>query len=401
MITFQCQGCGKRFEVGEQFAGRRAKCKCGRMVTVPAAAPAPLPAPELLGHACPGCGQTIAAQAIICINCGYDRRTGRRVTASDAGPRARMGGTAPPSLAAVAVFRARRATAPAQPFGSRGVNRASSALSKVSSESWGEGICVLAISFYCIFTYSGPYRWLAERQLSIFGAYVPKLTAVIVMLMFLGLFRVLRFAVGLLGLKIPDRPIDRPMFRPRSAVGMALLSAAPFVVVGLFPVIWAMTWYARASSAGPRTEIALTDLEPGKRPASSWVRVQGKALRDMAFTFGPSGSEEVFVPVVAPTAGSSHESHLILKMSKGKPFSADDKAFEGLLAPADLSGPVREKLRRDGVIHGDDYYVLELDRSPSDLRQTGEITCLIGCGFVAVGVVMGLIKWARCRQMGG
>jgi len=42
MIHFACSGCGAQFNVPENFAGRRARCKkCGGVVTVPAAAKAP------------------------------------------------------------------------------------------------------------------------------------------------------------------------------------------------------------------------------------------------------------------------------------------------------------------------------------------------------------------------
>jgi ubiquitin-protein ligase len=48
MITFQCGGCGRAFNVPDEFAGRKAKCKtCGNQVVVPHpdAAVAP-PAPD-------------------------------------------------------------------------------------------------------------------------------------------------------------------------------------------------------------------------------------------------------------------------------------------------------------------------------------------------------------------
>jgi ubiquitin-protein ligase len=52
MITFQCGGCGRAFNVPEEFAGRKAKCKtCGNQVLVPhpdaAVAPPPPTAPKL------------------------------------------------------------------------------------------------------------------------------------------------------------------------------------------------------------------------------------------------------------------------------------------------------------------------------------------------------------------
>jgi ubiquitin-protein ligase len=53
MISFQCSGCGRSFSVPPAYAGRRATCKgCGAVVTVPAAAssPEPAPAPRIPMH---------------------------------------------------------------------------------------------------------------------------------------------------------------------------------------------------------------------------------------------------------------------------------------------------------------------------------------------------------------
>ncbi len=55
-ISFQCPACGKGFSVGDEFAGKKAKCKqCGGVMVVPAAsapkkpAPAPPPPDDLYG----------------------------------------------------------------------------------------------------------------------------------------------------------------------------------------------------------------------------------------------------------------------------------------------------------------------------------------------------------------
>lgn len=44
-IEFACDACGKSFKVKEELAGRKAKCKCGHVLTVPRLAPEPEPEP--------------------------------------------------------------------------------------------------------------------------------------------------------------------------------------------------------------------------------------------------------------------------------------------------------------------------------------------------------------------
>ncbi|MHC4404286.1 MAG: hypothetical protein ACYTG0_31920 [Planctomycetota bacterium] len=49
-ISFQCPNCGKRFKVRDDLAGKRAKCTCGNVMTIPKAAPsaaAPPPTPPV------------------------------------------------------------------------------------------------------------------------------------------------------------------------------------------------------------------------------------------------------------------------------------------------------------------------------------------------------------------
>jgi hypothetical protein len=61
-IEVSCE-CGKRFSVGDQYAGKRGRCKaCGRMVTVPAAAEPPAYAHELADDPVPEAKVTAAAE---------------------------------------------------------------------------------------------------------------------------------------------------------------------------------------------------------------------------------------------------------------------------------------------------------------------------------------------------
>ena len=128
---FSCPACGKQYTWKPELAGRRAKCKCGQAIQVPAAppgsaagskppaeseahpaakapapppppramakspapAPAPAPAPGAVNSAgpadatggdsrCPSCGQPLAAGAVICVGCGFNLKTGKHLSTS-------------------------------------------------------------------------------------------------------------------------------------------------------------------------------------------------------------------------------------------------------------------------------------------------------------------------------
>ncbi len=65
--------CGTRLRFKDELAGKRAKCpKCGKSFPIPAAE-------EGGDGSCPSCGGEWPADAVLCVACGYDRRTGKRM----------------------------------------------------------------------------------------------------------------------------------------------------------------------------------------------------------------------------------------------------------------------------------------------------------------------------------
>ncbi|MEO1615108.1 MAG: hypothetical protein AAFV88_04610 [Planctomycetota bacterium] len=91
-IPVQCQ-CGKRLAAKDQFAGKTLKCpQCGSAIKVPmaAAASSPLsnPMDELfdqegfgknIAAVCPSCSAEMAANAVLCTQCGYNKTTGEKM----------------------------------------------------------------------------------------------------------------------------------------------------------------------------------------------------------------------------------------------------------------------------------------------------------------------------------
>ncbi|MBN2294811.1 MAG: hypothetical protein JXM70_20445 [Pirellulales bacterium] len=113
-IPVACGSCSKRFQANEKLAGKRVKCpKCDGVLTIP-----PIESVELkstpaanvesemgletttstaphatyktvveaeLPRLCLSCAQPLDSKAILCVNCGYDTRVGKKlVTETDA-----------------------------------------------------------------------------------------------------------------------------------------------------------------------------------------------------------------------------------------------------------------------------------------------------------------------------
>jgi hypothetical protein len=100
---FSCPTCGKSYRWKLEFAGRSAKCACGAKLVVPMeaastsgaadtrAAPGPKRAESTRraatsaqsnnGSACPSCSASLATDAVLCINCGFNLKTGKKLAA--------------------------------------------------------------------------------------------------------------------------------------------------------------------------------------------------------------------------------------------------------------------------------------------------------------------------------
>jgi len=101
-ISVFCSGCNKTYRVRDELAGKCGKCPQGHVLLVPpteavAAAPpqpgparpvksaVPLPPSPRKGPArkkCPSCGAALAKSGILCVECGFNLRTGKRVSAA-------------------------------------------------------------------------------------------------------------------------------------------------------------------------------------------------------------------------------------------------------------------------------------------------------------------------------
>src|SRR4051794_16744575 len=92
-IAVVCE-CGKRGVVPDEAAGHQGECSfCGRLIAIPLAT---IDTPPQSGgiateagesqppRQCPSCGVILASEAVLCVNCGFDYRTGTRLDGASA-----------------------------------------------------------------------------------------------------------------------------------------------------------------------------------------------------------------------------------------------------------------------------------------------------------------------------
>jgi hypothetical protein len=93
-VIVQCEACGVRLKAPEKLMGKRLRCRCGAAVPMP---PDPL-GPEVadlsglideispVAMSCPSCGVAMDATAVLCIACGFNKSTGKKMKSAEAAP---------------------------------------------------------------------------------------------------------------------------------------------------------------------------------------------------------------------------------------------------------------------------------------------------------------------------
>src|SRR5689334_1598091 len=102
---FSCESCGKTYSWKPELAGKKVKCKCGQPMRVPETDPAIVSVPDgfddlaalgdgtvaeeqsyappaASGKSCPSCGSSVDADAVLCVNCGHNLKTGKKLKTS-------------------------------------------------------------------------------------------------------------------------------------------------------------------------------------------------------------------------------------------------------------------------------------------------------------------------------
>lgn len=134
--TFACESCQRQYAWKPELAGRKAKCKCGATIVVPQEPGgdenglyAFNDGPErgttsaedgTSSVRCPHCGQELPGDAVLCVGCGYNFKTGQRMNTrmeDDAAPLpAGVAASAPTAARATTAKGSTRAPAPATPY---------------------------------------------------------------------------------------------------------------------------------------------------------------------------------------------------------------------------------------------------------------------------------------------
>lgn len=246
-----------------------------------------------------------------------------------------------------------------------------------------------AAAAYSAWVYVGPYRWVAEGEMAVFGAYEVKITFLVAMMLIYA-------ALGLVGTQIAafqsdvsgrtEAPVtdlrDTAAYRfLLSGFGQFVLIAAGFVVVGAYQYITGVT-------IGAREQVALTSLEAQsiKPPTGRWWQIDGEPMPEEAQLWEENHSKNYYVPLVSKSWKPGTPVRVVL-LVKGLDFERLKKtrpAITGLIDPSGLSSQVIEHWQSDTAPVDSSTMLLAFNDSPEKRISMGKF-------FAAGGSVLLLL----------
>jgi hypothetical protein len=253
----------------------------------------------------------------------------------------------------------------------------------------------MGLAIYWSFTYSGPFRYLAEWQLKTFGWYSGKLTVMVIALVFFGVGEALR--VILRGSERPVLGAAAASVAPNTARKLSSPSSAyRRLALLIIPFAFGAYFYASAASAGDLRELEIADLTSGDLPSHTlFAEVHGYVDR-----FYVRQNHYMYLPL-REAKGATTPIQVVVGMDQSEgmnlPRQADGSLTMRGMLQTHLDNAVRFTFQKNGVVLADSCRVLYTGRTPASDQKVGM--------FLIAGTFLVGVAWAgmisRKNQMAG
>lgn len=249
----------------------------------------------------------------------------------------------------------------------------------------------LGFAFYWMFTYSGPYRYLSELQIKLFGWYAPKITMLLIVMGFVGIGAVVKLVFQ--GAERPAPTMPQSAAAPGAALGTApasparinLLLASPYarVWVVLIPIAMGAYFYFNATRAGALQQLQAADFENQQiHSRILYADVRGHLSRVYIVK-----DHYMYIPMLA--SASSGPAHLLVGVNEKEAKiylqrQADATFLVRGMVEKDLEGDVRVAFEKNQIPVAADCWVVHTGRDPRGDQKAALILMGIGIVFAAV-----------------
>jgi hypothetical protein len=260
----------------------------------------------------------------------------------------------------------------------------------------------LALLFWA--TYSGPYAWLAELQLRIWGQYFTFLTYILLLLLFLLILHGgIRFFTWLSGSPATVSAANRQMLalgagssEPpvlRRADSKARRLAATFLVTALGAIGFGAWEFAEGVRAGKLRSVNVQEFETNEAPKATWIDVSGRLLKNSDISLTEQGggrtrSTTHYFPLVSEAWKNGMPVAVFIEVADYQVSRLDSNGpFRGMVRWTRLPGAVRSGFINAQLVPTDSHIVLEMGRTPESKEGLGEVFATIGGVLAALAFV--------------
>ena len=249
----------------------------------------------------------------------------------------------------------------------------------------------IGAAFYWMFTYSGPYRFLAELQLKWFGWYVPKLTLILIVLGFLGVAGAVK--VVFRGAERPAPAMPQAGMASAAGSGVAANPVTGNAVVLspygrmwflLIPLVMGGYFYFNATQAGELQQLQVQDFDGGRVTSRVlYADVRGHLSREYMIK-----DKYMYIPMLE--SANSGPAHVLIGVNKDKTKTYLQAQGDGVFAvrgivQRDLEGDVRVAFEKNHIPLAENCWVVHTGRSPKSDRDVAlfliGLTALMAAGL--------------------
>jgi len=260
-------------------------------------------------------------------------------------------------------------------------------------------IGLIGLTLYWTFTYTGPFRYLAELQLKWFHFYSPKLTAMIIAF---GLILSAGLAKKLLqgaekAVPGPTPGVPAPGSLPKVALTQTqpwaqyVRMAAPLVVIGLGG--WT---YFNGTQAGSLQELNASDFQNGTLNSRIvYADVKGHLSatylgKDHYLYIPMSSDAKTNSPVQLLVGVDENQTHKYLHREADGSFTVRGVADKG------LAGDLKYAFEKNGIAVADPVWVVHTGREPGGDKKFGMIMVVVGIALG--GFLYGLESYRKKKN---
>jgi hypothetical protein len=246
---------------------------------------------------------------------------------------------------------------------------------------------LVGVTLYWSFTYTGPFRYLAELQLKWFHSYSPKLTAMVIILGLLGIAALVKLVLRGAERPVPGTPNAAPA--PTSSLSLpgASVVARPLAyyvrfVAPLFVFGFGAWAYSNGVQAGSLQELSVDDFQNGNLHARIvYAQVTGR-LSEMYI----SKSHYLYIPMSAKAGTpvqllvgvSENQANRYLHREADGSFTVQGVADKG------LEGDVKYAFEKNGIPVADPVWIVHTGREPGGDKKFGAIMMIAGIALSAL-----------------